>query len=56
MKKILFGTIMIATLFTPFFVEARLTAHAICRDNTYSYSVNRRGTCSWHGGVKMWLR
>ncbi len=28
---------------------------AICRDGTYSYSHNRRGTCSWHGGVKKWF-
>lgn len=30
-------------------------ASAICRDGTYSYSRNRRGTCSWHGGVAQWL-
>jgi hypothetical protein len=30
-------------------------ASAICRDGTYSYSANRRGTCSWHGGVRQWL-
>ncbi|HYH79730.1 MAG TPA: DUF4236 domain-containing protein [Longimicrobium sp.] len=30
-------------------------ASAICRDGTYSYSANRRGTCSWHGGVGQWL-
>jgi len=29
---------------------------AICRDGTYSYSQNRSGTCSWHGGVSSWLR
>jgi hypothetical protein len=28
---------------------------AICRDGTYSYSQNRSGTCSWHGGVSSWL-
>ncbi len=28
---------------------------AICRDGTYSYSKNRRGTCSHHGGVAQWL-
>lgn len=27
---------------------------ARCRDGTYSYSANRRGTCSWHGGVARW--
>lgn len=30
-------------------------ASAICRDGTYSYSRNRRGTCSHHGGVATWL-
>ncbi|MBL1149781.1 MAG: DUF3761 domain-containing protein [Armatimonadetes bacterium] len=27
---------------------------AICRDGTYSYSANRQGTCSHHGGVLEW--
>lgn len=27
---------------------------AICRDGTYSYSANRQGTCSHHGGVAEW--
>jgi uncharacterized protein DUF3761 len=30
-------------------------ASALCRDGTYSYSANRRGTCSHHGGVARWL-
>jgi hypothetical protein len=30
-------------------------ASAQCRDGTYSFSANRRGTCSHHGGVAMWL-
>ncbi|HEX8396392.1 MAG TPA: thermonuclease family protein [Pyrinomonadaceae bacterium] len=30
-------------------------ASALCRDGTYSYSANRRGTCSSHGGVAQWL-
>jgi hypothetical protein len=30
-------------------------ASAKCRDGTYSYSQNRRGTCSRHGGVSEWL-
>ena len=30
-------------------------ATAICRDGTYSFSRNRRGTCSRHGGVRSWL-
>ena len=32
-----------------------LGATAICRDGTYSFSRNRRGTCSRHGGVRSWL-
>lgn len=31
-------------------------ATALCRDGTYSFSKNRRGTCSHHGGVAKWLR
>lgn len=30
-------------------------ATALCRDGTYSFSRNRRGTCSHHGGVSNWL-
>jgi PBP1b-binding outer membrane lipoprotein LpoB len=30
-------------------------ATAICGDGTYSFSQNRRGTCSRHGGVSQWL-
>jgi hypothetical protein len=30
-------------------------ASAKCRDGTYSFSQNRRGTCSGHGGVTQWL-
>ena len=29
-------------------------ASAQCRDGTYSFSQNRRGTCSHHGGVETW--
>lgn len=29
-------------------------ASAKCRDGTYSFSQNRRGTCSHHGGVSVW--
>ena len=31
-------------------------ATALCGDRTYSFSRNRRGTCSHHGGVARWLR
>jgi len=30
-------------------------ASAKCRDGTYSFSKNHRGTCSHHGGVANWL-
>lgn len=30
-------------------------ATAQCRDGTYSFSRNHRGTCSRHGGVSKWL-
>lgn len=30
-------------------------ASARCRDGTYSFSQSRRGTCSHHGGVAVWL-
>lgn len=30
-------------------------ASARCRDGTYSFSQNRQGTCSRHGGVESWL-
>src|ERR1700674_118402 len=30
-------------------------ATAQCRDGTYSFSRNRRGTCSHHGGVAKWF-
>lgn len=30
-------------------------ASATCRDGTYSFSKNHRGTCSHHGGVATWL-
>ncbi len=63
MKKILTsfliaGSVLVAT---PFVVEAKTTASpyrptAICRDGTYSYSAHRKGTCSWHKGVRIWLK
>ncbi|WP_443024595.1 DUF3761 domain-containing protein [Sphingomonas sp. ERG5] len=30
-------------------------ASAQCRDGSWSFSENRRGTCSHHGGVARWL-
>jgi hypothetical protein len=31
-------------------------ATARCRDGSYSFSQNHRGTCSHHGGVAQWYR
>lgn len=31
-------------------------ATALCRDGSYSFSMNKRGTCSHHGGVARWLQ
>ena len=30
-------------------------ATARCRDGTYSYSEHASGTCSHHGGVRIWI-
>lgn len=35
--------------------SAPVGATALCRDETYSFSINRRGTCSHHGGVASWF-
>ncbi|WP_405863554.1 DUF3761 domain-containing protein [Streptomyces sp. NBC_00005] len=35
--------------------QAPAGATAQCSDGTYSYSAHRRGTCSHHGGVAVWL-
>ncbi len=40
---------------SPTYSNSSNGATAICRDGTYSYSRNRRGTCSHHGGVARWL-
>lgn len=39
-----------------FSVPPAPSPHARCHDGSLSYSVNRQGTCSWHGGVAEWLR
>ncbi len=55
MKKIL---ILVAILISFIAVPASVLAaraHAICKDHTTSYSVNRQGTCSHHKGVLKWL-
>lgn len=38
-----------------YYVSAPAVATALCRDGTFSFSRNRRGTCSHHGGVARWL-
>jgi hypothetical protein len=35
--------------------KAPAGASAQCRDGSYSFSRNHRGTCSHHGGVSSWL-
>lgn len=35
--------------------QAPAGASAQCRDQTWSFSENHRGTCSHHGGVARWL-
>ena len=39
-----------------YYKTAPAGATAECRDGTYSFSKNHRGTCSHHGGVKRWLK
>lgn len=38
-----------------YYDSAPAGATALCRDGTYSFSQNRKGTCSHHGGVAIWL-
>jgi uncharacterized protein YraI len=38
-----------------YYQTAPAGATAQCRDGSYSFSRNRRGTCSHHGGVARWL-
>jgi uncharacterized protein YraI len=39
-----------------YYKSAPAGATALCRDGTYSFSRNRKGTCSHHGGVAKWLK
>jgi len=51
--------ITIVVLLIAFSVIARwagLGATAVCADGSYSWSIHHRGTCSWHGGVKKWMK
>jgi hypothetical protein len=63
MKKILLSTLIIGSILISSApnVEAKTKVSnygptAICRDGTYSYSANHRGTCSHHKGVRTWYK
>lgn len=63
MKKITISLFIFAVLLIPSFaqLEAKTTKSpygpsALCKDGTYSYSLTRRGTCSYHKGVRTWYR
>lgn len=65
MNKAIIGTLLIGSfLFVPLSTaEAKVTASkpkptptALCKDGTYSYSANHKGTCSYHKGVKVWYK
>jgi len=38
----------------PYAAATAAGASAVCADGTWSYSQNRSGTCSHHGGVHWW--
>lgn len=40
---------------SPYSSNSAAGASAQCEDGTYSFSQSRRGTCSGHGGVAVWL-
>jgi hypothetical protein len=43
------------TVHSPAYADSKPSgASAKCKDGTYSFSQNRRGTCSGHGGVAVW--
>lgn len=62
MKKLLAITTLSLTLLLPFsYTEAKSVKSissptALCKDGTYSYSANHKGTCSHHRGVKVWYK
>ena len=41
---------------TPAPTNAPADATALCADGTYSHAQHHRGACSYHGGVKQWLK
>ena len=48
-------TVTITAIAVPNTPTTPTNATAICNDGTYSYSASRSGTCSHHGGVRIWL-
>jgi hypothetical protein len=50
-----YGTSAPAPASDPYAAARAAGATAICRDGTWSFSQHRSGTCSWHGGVAVWL-
>jgi hypothetical protein len=62
MKKTLSALFIMGSILMPAFslVQAKSISSygpmAKCKDGTYSYSQNHRGTCSHHGGVRVWYR
>jgi len=36
-------------------LQSLMPVTAICRDRTFSYSQHASGTCSYHGGVALWI-
>lgn len=55
MRKLVAATLVAGGLFLSQGKAFAAEPSAICKDGTYSYSANRRGTCSGHGGVSEWL-
>lgn len=45
---------VVAAPANPYAAATAAGASAVCADGTWSYSKNRSGTCSSHGGVHWW--
>lgn len=54
-SKTTYFTVISTSTVTPPSTEPPAGVTAICNDGTYSYSKHRSGTCSHHGGVKVWI-
>jgi len=56
-KSLYYTNISGSKIHVPTYVQViPMGASAQCRDNSYSFSAHRSGTCSHHGGVKSWLK